>query len=277
MPFYFRFPGSFEGNSDIEAATAHIDLLPTIAQLCHADLPEDRVIDGMSLLPLLQGEKSDEFENRSLFFYWTRRYPELYNNMALQKGSYKLVGQTNFNAGIEDFELYNLKSDEYEQNNILDDNRELAEGMRVQLDSFVYELTSSYNLYNPPRIIIGSEHENPIILGRNDAGGERGLRYQEEVFGKWDVRILEGRYNIRFKFMEPLESEGTLFLETNSLIIRLENRSVPTDMLEMKDVYLPEMECELIPHYATEGKYPNYAEQGRYIFPLYVEMEMINN
>lgn len=277
VPFFFRFPDGFQGNRDVDATSAHIDILPTLAQLCRADLPEDRKIDGVSLLPLLKGEAADEFENRPLFFYWTRRYPELYNNMALQKGNFKLVGQSDYNASLEDFELYDLAKDEYEQNNILADNRELARELKAQLDSFIYELTGSYNKFNPPRIIIGSEHENPIILGRNDAGGERGLRYQEEVFGKWEVRILEGRYNIRFKFMEPLESPGILFFETNSLIMRLENRSVPTDVLEMKNVYLPEMECELMPHYATEGKYPNYAERGRYIFPLYLEMERINN
>ncbi len=277
VPFYWRLPALFQGNKDIETNIAHIDILPTIAQLCHAELPTNRIIDGKSFLPLLKGEKADDFEKRPLFFYWTRRYPELYRNIALQKGHYKLVGNTDFDASIEDFELYDIKNDEYEQKNILSANKTLASEMKSELDQLIYELTSSYHQLNPPRIIIGSELENPVILNRNDAGGERGIRYQEEAFGKWDVKIHEGYYNIKIKFMHFLETPGTMFLETNSIVFRLENKNIPTDIIEMKDVYLPEMECDLIPHYATGGKYPSYGSEGKYILPLYVEMEKLKS
>ena len=43
---------------------------------------------GNSLLPLIKGKEVD-WTDRSLFFYWTRRYPELYYNMALRKGLIK--------------------------------------------------------------------------------------------------------------------------------------------------------------------------------------------
>jgi arylsulfatase len=75
--------------------------------------------------------------------------------------------------------------------------------------------------------------------------------------------------------MQPLETAGIMFLETNSEIIRLENKKIPTDVIEMKDVYFPEMECDLIPHYATEGKYPNYGSNGKYILPLWIELEKL--
>ncbi len=110
VPFYIRYPSSFEKNKDIETIATHIDILPTLAQICNVELPKERAIDGKSLLPLIMGSEI-EWVNRSLFFYWTRRYPELYYNMALLKGSYKLVGKTNYNAPIEDFELFNLEKE----------------------------------------------------------------------------------------------------------------------------------------------------------------------
>lgn len=266
VPFWFRLPGMFEGNRGVEATTAHIDILPTLAELCNANLPADRKVDGKSLVPLLNEGETEIFNNRPLFFYWTRRYPELYNNIALQKGPYKLVGHTNYNAGLKNFELFNIREDEFEQNNILPENKILASEMKTELDQMVREISGSPHLQNPQRIVVGSKKENPVYLNRNDAGGTRGIWTQEEVFGFWRVKIQEGRYNIRFRFIEPLDVKGTMFLETNSLIFRQENENTPTDLIEMKDVYFSETECDLIPQYTTGGKN---------IFPLWVELEKI--
>ncbi|WP_372949111.1 arylsulfatase [Mariniphaga sp.] len=266
VPFFLKFPALFHGNRDIETTTAHIDILPTLAEICNAKMPIDRKIDGKSLLPLLKEENIADFDNRPLFFYWTRRLPELYQNIALQKGPYKLVGHTNFDAPLENFELFNIQKDEFELKNILPENKKLASEMKTELDQMIQEISNSPHLQNSLRIVIGSEHENPVYLNRNDAGGSRGIWTQEEVFGFWKVKIQEGKYNIRFKFIQPLESEGTMFLETNSLIFRQENKNTPADEIEMKDVYFSEMECDLIPFYTT---------QGRTVFPLWVELEKL--
>lgn len=262
VPFYWRLPSHEQKNRDIETTTAHIDLLPTLAELCGAPIPTDRAIDGKSLLPLLNGEDADELNNRSLFFYWTRRHPELYNNIALQKGNFRLVGHTDYDATVDDFKLFNFREDEVEQQNIIASNKAMASEMKEELDRMVYELTSADRLLTPPGIIIGSEHENPVILNRNDASGERAIWTKEEIYGFWKVKILEGRYDIRFKFIQPVSTTGTMYLETSTVMLKYENNAGLSDLIEMKDVYLPEMECDLVPYYATKGKS---------IFPFWVE------
>ena len=102
---------------------------------------------------------------------------------------------TDYDAEIEDFEFFNLRKDPYEQNNIVTKKRKKALELKDEFDKTYKELITSENLINPQKIIVGSEHENPITLNRNDAGGERGIWAKEEVFGKWDVRILSGIYN----------------------------------------------------------------------------------
>jgi len=266
VPFFLRLPDRLPGNQDIGASLAHIDVLPTLAEICDAPLPQNRKIDGQSFHALLRGEAGDEFEDRSLFFYWTRRYPELYNNIALHKGDYKLVGQTDHDAPLEAFGLYNVKTDPHEQKNLVRENTPIAEELKSEMDEWIADLTQSPQLNQAQRMIIGSEHENPVFLNRNDAGGERGIWTQEEVFGMWKVKTLEGRYNIRFKFIKPLETRGKMVLETNSVIVQEQYEEVPTDEITMKNVYLPEMDVDLIPHYVTEG---------RSIFPLWVELEKI--
>lgn len=266
VPFYLRYPAKYHGNKDIETTSAHIDILPTLAEICNTQLPDDRTIDGKSLMPLLNGNQV-EWAGRSLFFYWTRRYPELYNNISLQKGNFKLVGQTDYNADITDFELFDIKKDAFEQKNIVFEKKDIAEQMKTELDRLYNELISSENMINQPRIIVGNKNENPVYLNRNDADGERGIWAQEEVHGKWLVGITEGFYNVRFKFIQPVAAGGRMYLETGTIINQMKNEKDKTNIIEMNRVYLKEMNCELVPFYAVGNKN---------IFPFWVELERIN-
>jgi len=266
VPFYVKYPSSFEKDIDIETMTSHIDVLPTIAKVCNVDLPKERAIDGKSLLPLIM-KKDVDWVNRPLFFYWTRRFPEPYFNMALQKGNYKLVGKTNYNAPTKDFELFNLVKDPYEQNNIISENKNLAKELKAELDGIYNELITSENLINQPRIIVGSEQENPTILNRNDAGGQRGIWDQEEIYGKWRVSMEKGHYNIKIKFIKPVKANGRMYIEANTLVKQMVNKKEDTDIIEMKNVFFPKMDCDLIPFYAINSKR---------IFPFWIEMKKID-
>jgi arylsulfatase A-like enzyme len=263
-PFFLKYPAFFKGSKNIDIMSAHIDVLPTLSELCHVGLPKGRKIDGKSLVPLIVGKNVD-WSNRSLFTYWTRKYPELYNNMAIQKSGYKLVGQTAYNASIEDFELYNLQADPNEQHNIISKNKSTAKKLKIELDKIYRELILSENLTKQQKITIGSKKENPMVLNRNDADGTRGLWDQEEIVGKWNVHIIKGRYNFRFKFIKSIAAKGQMYLETNTIINQMKN-DLNTDVIEMKNVHLPEMDGELTPYYLIGGKR---------ILPFWVEIEKI--
>jgi arylsulfatase A-like enzyme len=265
VPFFIRYPESLKGDRDISITAANIDVLPTIADLCNAKIPTDRKIDGKSLIPLLKGADVPWAE-RSLFFYWTRKYPELYNNVALQKGKYKLVGHTDFNAAISDFELFDIELDPFEQNNIIDKSEVLASEMKKELDSYFYELVNSPNLTNPQPITIGSEKENPVFLNRNDADGDRGIWAQEEIFGKWRISVSQGTYNIKFRFLNPLKEGGQMIVETGTFINQKMNTKKGVTELVMDNISYPRMDCDLIPFYLVDSKR---------ILPFWIEMERV--
>jgi len=265
VPFFLRYPAKFKGNKDIETNAAHIDVLPTLAQLCNVKAPTDRKIDGKPLFPLLNDKKVD-WADRPLFFYWARRYPELYHNIALQRGVHKLVGQTNYNASITDFDLFNIQEDPNEQENLVGQNKGLANNLKNQLDAIYQELIASENMVNQPLISVGTPFENPIILNRNDASGQRGIWDQEEIYGKWEVSMEQGLYNVKFKFIKPVEANGRMFLETGVVVNQTQNNT-QTDIIEMKNVALPKMKGSLVPFYRVNRKR---------IFPFWVEMEKIN-
>lgn len=253
VPLWIQYPARYKGNKEIETNTAHIDILPTLAEICNAKLPSERIIDGKSLVPLIEGKQVD-WANRTFFYYWTRRYPELYNNISIQKGNFKLVGQTSYNAPLDKFELYDINSDPYEQKNLVTEKKELASQLKAELDKMYRELITSENIVNQPLIEIGNPKENPVFLNRNDADGVRGIWAQEDVFGKWNVKISAGRYNLRFKFVQPVESGGQMVIETGQIVNQRKDISNKTDIIEMNNITLPEVKGELIPFYSKGGK-----------------------
>ena len=77
VPFYLKFP-KIHGNNgkDINSLSAHIDVLPSLLNLCDIEIPKDIKIDGKNFL-------NKPLEERSFFSYWTRKSPELYQNLSL--------------------------------------------------------------------------------------------------------------------------------------------------------------------------------------------------
>ena len=191
----------------------------------------------------------------------------MYNNVALQKGDYKLVGKTDFDASIHQFELYHLKEDPFEKNNVVDQNIEKTTSLKTEMDELISELSTSPNLVNPPRISIGTTYENPVYLNRNDAGGQRGVWNQEEVYSFWKVALQQGRYNLKFKFLKALPGGGDMFLELGQNIKKKYNPQDKVDELVWEGVSLSDGTFNLTPFYRNGKK--SY-------FPLWVEIDKMD-
>ncbi len=52
-PFFARWVGQLPAGKTLDLAASHIDLLPTLLDLCEVPLPEGPALDGRSLAPLL--------------------------------------------------------------------------------------------------------------------------------------------------------------------------------------------------------------------------------
>jgi arylsulfatase len=265
VPFWLRYPALKKSNIDIQTTAAHIDVLPTIAGLCNAPLPDDKILDGVDLIPFITSDKGN-IDERSLFFYWTRHSPELYNNIAIQRGKYKLVGNTDYDSQAGKFELFDLENDPYEQKNLVQDFPSVATSLKAELDKQFFTLSGSINLKEKIYISAGTIYENPVILNRNDADGQWGVWDQEEAYGTWRVHFNEGTYNLKFRFIKPITAGGRMMLETGTFISQMKNVNASADVIEMKNIKLPEMRCDLTPFYLTGQKK---------ILPLWVEIERI--
>lgn len=101
-PCLMRWPGHISAGSVCNELAATIDILPTIAAIIDAPLPENK-IDGVNILPLLLGDENAE-PRQTLLYYYRKNSLE-----AVRKGNWKLVfehpGRTyaGFKPGLDGF------------------------------------------------------------------------------------------------------------------------------------------------------------------------------
>ena len=259
VPFYIQYSEKFKESKVINKMSAHIDVLPTILELCNLNVPNDRKIDGQSLVPFINSKSTND---RFLFSYWTRRFPEKYINMSIQNDNYKLVGNNDFDSKIEEFELYDLVEDPNENNNIISQNIETARSFKKEMDNSIDDLLKSKNIKKPPRIIIGSEFENPTILNRNDASGERGVWAQNDIYTFWKVNFKKGIYDFKFKFKDSIANKGTLFTEINNRVYSKKIDKAINNTLEMNNISIDNSDFDLISFLKLDSKkiYPFWIE-----------------
>ncbi|MCA9207837.1 MAG: arylsulfatase [Planctomycetales bacterium] len=131
VPFFVRWDGHIKAGQDIDRIAAHIDLLPTLADLAGAKLPEKQV-EGRSLLPLIQGSDS-EWPDRYLYTHvgrWkTGEEPNDYQwrNFAVRNQRFRLVNNT---------ALYDMQADPGQTTNVIDQHPEQAQAMREAYDAW---------------------------------------------------------------------------------------------------------------------------------------------
>src|SRR4030095_13365684 len=111
-------PAAWRGGRDINALTAHIDVLPTLAEIAEAELtPEvQQHIEGRSLVPLAQNAQA-EWPDRLLFTHvgrWPRGKVADYKYQAcsIRNTRFRLVSPAHTNDFLSPkFELYDLEAD----------------------------------------------------------------------------------------------------------------------------------------------------------------------
>jgi arylsulfatase A-like enzyme len=128
VPLIIRWPGETEAGAVTDFPTTATDFYPTLLDLAEIEPEEPQHFDGVSLKPLLEGQTMDE---RPIFWH----YPHYSGGLggppsgAVRFGDFKLI------EFFEDdrVELYNLKNDLNEENDLSEIHPEKAEELKKLL------------------------------------------------------------------------------------------------------------------------------------------------
>ena len=197
VPCFWRWPGKLPGGRDVSHVANPVDVLPTLAAACGVELPADRTIDGVNLLPAMTGElKRDDWPRRDTFLQWHRGdQPVRYRNYALIDQRYKL---TRPREDAPD-ELYDLDEDPGEQHDLAAEAPDRVESMRQRYDAWFDDVSSTRpDNYAPPRIHVGTPHENPVVLNRNNWRAKVDADQWNDPTheGFWLVHLEAGTYDL---------------------------------------------------------------------------------
>lgn len=90
LPMIIRWPDGLPDCRNMDAMMHLTDWLPTLLAMTDVDLPKDNLpLDGWNNLPLLRGEKGKV--NTRRFWQWNRYYPYVGSNAAFRDGDWKIV------------------------------------------------------------------------------------------------------------------------------------------------------------------------------------------
>lgn len=130
VPLLVYAPSFIEPGTKVDQVVQNVDIAPTILDI--ARVPKPGNFQGSSFLPLLK-KQSIPWRDRAFYeYYWEYAYPQTPSMFAVRSDRYKYI----FNYGNWEInELYDLKADPYEMNNLIrkPEHAQLALGFRKEI------------------------------------------------------------------------------------------------------------------------------------------------
>ncbi|MFW5776270.1 MAG: arylsulfatase [Spirochaetota bacterium] len=198
VPCFVRWPAAgIAGGRDVAGLTAHIDLLPTLDELCSLGAARNRASewDGISLAgPLCEAGR--DAPDRTLIVESQRvRHPQKYRSHAVMRGVWRLV---------DGDELYDLSADPGQEHNVVGENDDVAEELRACYERYWESVRKTDDLYGRP--IIDPTDPEPVVLcaehlfpDADDAlvWNQQHVLVGKPITGRWPVRVSrEGTFRI---------------------------------------------------------------------------------
>ncbi len=112
VPGLIRRPGKIPAGAVSHETILHTDLFPTVHEMLGIALPEDRVIDGSSILPVLEGGSMPD-PDRPL--YWRYDGSDGQLKAAYREGDWVILGD----SALDWCEMYNLAEDWQQRSNLV--------------------------------------------------------------------------------------------------------------------------------------------------------------
>ena len=191
VPFFMKIPKKYKGISntsrDISTLAAHIDVLPTLAEICNLEYDYKNELDGKSLVPLLK--KNEPWEDRIIFLDQQRRhYPRKDLVYCMMNEEWRLINGK---------ELYEIKKDPGQKNNVYSKYPDVVSRLKLKYDEYWSDFIKYDEKENFTRVIVGSERQKEVMLPAID------------LFLENSKTLIVGQSNVR----EGVNTNGCWFIE----------------------------------------------------------------
>ena len=196
VPFFVHWPdGGFTKGVDVGQLTAHIDVLPTMIELCDLKaLPADYKPDGKSIVSILKDPNS-EWADRTVITDSQRiQIPKKWKSSATMTERWRLVGGN---------KLYDIKADPGQENDVAAEYPEVYEKLRADYEAWWEDISPAFK--RQARIVVGSSEESPSRLSSHDwltkqkvvPWNQESVRAGKSGTGYWALRVPEaGTYRV---------------------------------------------------------------------------------
>ena len=215
VPLFVKWPGHIKSGSVIDGLAAHIDLMPTLADLCGIKIPNTLKLDGLSLKDsLLKGETAPN--DRMIFAHrFSGGKLQLLNGAARSK---------RFRYVLTDKEetLFDLINDPGQKKDICKDNPEQFERHRAAYRKWFEDVSKGWEIES---LIPCGYSEFPIThLHAVQSKLSGALKFHGRGFHHdwiinwvdpkddivWDINVVEsGRYRVAIKYTCPEKDIGS--------------------------------------------------------------------
>jgi arylsulfatase A-like enzyme len=198
VPFFFRWPALPSPPRKVAVNSAHIDVVPTLLEACRVEKPAGVKMDGMSLLPFVAAQEPPA-PGRTLFFQWHRGdVGEKFKACAAHDGRWKLVWPLTKAPP----QLFDLHIDPAEKKDLATEHPEVVLRMTKAYEAW-FEDVKKTREFEPPRIVLGTPHEDPVLLTRQDRRGSTPERTQSST-GVWLVELQkEAKFDVSLYLKAP--------------------------------------------------------------------------
>jgi len=198
VPFFVRWlDGGIEGGRDVDALTAHIDVMPTLLELCGLPSPKD--VDGVSLSSLLN-DNATARPGRVLVADSQRiEYPEQWRQSAVMTERWRLVNGK---------QLFDINADPGQKTDVASAHPDVVAKLREDYLGWWDHISPTFDDF--PRITIGGDAPDRAMLTSHDWHGENVPWHQRHVLegrpwnGTWKIEVAEaGEYQVKLYRWPP--------------------------------------------------------------------------
>ncbi|MBM3736225.1 MAG: arylsulfatase [Acidobacteria bacterium] len=206
VPFFIHWPGGgLTGGRGIDTLAAHIDVLPTLMELCGVKRAKGPEMHGRSLVPVLRGSVKD-WPDRTIITDSQRMEKLVKGRQAsVMTQQWRMVNPS-LDGNPARWELYDMRQDPGQKTNLFERNQETAARLLGEYDRWWGMVSARGEEY--VRIAVGDPRENPSRLTAHDWHGEgvekvwnqRGIRQGAVANGFWAIDVTRtGKYRFELR------------------------------------------------------------------------------